>query len=30
MQLNSIGLDIKQSIELANELNALLANFQRY
>ena len=30
MQLNSIGLDIKQSDALANELNILLANFQRY
>ena len=30
MQLNSIGLDIKQSVELAGELNVLLANFQRY
>ena len=30
MQLNSIGLDIKQSDELAKELNILLANFQRY
>ena len=30
MQLNSIGLDKKMSVELAGELNVLLANFQRY
>lgn len=30
MELNSIGLDAKQSRELGKELNVLLANFQRY
>jgi starvation-inducible DNA-binding protein len=30
MELNSIGLDAKQSRELGKELNILLANFQRY
>ena len=30
MKLNSIGLDAKQSKALGEELNVLLANFQRY
>lgn len=30
MTLNSIGLDIKQTESLANDLNGLLANFQVY
>ncbi len=30
MNLNSIGLDARKSVELSKELNVLLANFQRY
>lgn len=30
MKLNSIGLDLKKSKEIADDLNILLANFQRY
>ncbi len=30
MKLNSIGLDLKKSREIADDLNILLANFQRY
>ncbi len=30
MELNSIGLKAKESIDLANGLNELLANFQQY
>jgi starvation-inducible DNA-binding protein len=30
MKLNSIGLDARQSKEIGEELNILLANFQRY
>ena len=30
MKLNSIGLSQEKSVQLANDLNILLANFQRY
>ncbi|MFI2742518.1 Dps family protein [Zhouia sp. PK063] len=30
MKLNSLGLDISKSIEIAHQLNTLLANFQVY
>ena len=30
MTLNSLGLNAEKSVALSNDLNVLLANFQRY